>query len=430
MGRLQMDLPDNQDNMSYLLGRAEADHQAAEAYQSRQPFADNNLLGEALYGNIHTPTYQTAQAHGGASSLESGNAVYHGQLEASPGSSYLAHNVEPGTSYRSRTDSWQPATAPTAPMGDDNVSHWSGGQDAAAGPSKVAPRKSDGRPEIPRAYLSDEKPEVRSYLQKYLYNKDGGWELSKLCDSCVMEDLSAVKCKRGGSDDKCTPCRDKGKGYPCRLSRYMAAKASFKEKARQEKSRQEKARREKPRQEKQRQKIDREESYAEKLTRERREKRQKEKQDKAREAEEQRERWREEQRRRPIEESCVYQPPSAPIIHTDDETSGAGVGVPSYNSQPAASALAYQLPVSMCSEAVASYWSTAPSESDASSIYGGTGYDRASFSTASSSIPDDYTTGSSHAPVLSYSTHAATNQYGDSSGTFMMPTGSYTKRNA
>ncbi|KAK7957822.1 hypothetical protein PG996_010730 [Apiospora saccharicola] len=186
--------------------------------------------------------------------------------------------------------------------------------------------------------MTDETPEVRSYLQKYLYNKGSGWELSKLCDSCVMEDISAGKCTQGGSDDKCTPCR-------------------------------------------------------------------------------------------PIEESCVYQPPSAPIIDLDDEPSGAGVGVPSYGSQPAASAMTYQLPVSMCSEAVASYWSTAPSESEASSIYGGTGYDRASFSTASSSIPDDYTTGS-HTPVLPYSTHAATNQYGESSGTFMMPTGSYTKRNA
>ncbi|KAK8033778.1 hypothetical protein PG991_003176 [Apiospora marii] len=52
-----------------------------------------------------------------------------------------------------------------------------------------------------------------------------------------------------------------------------------------------------------------------------------------------------------------------------------------------------QLPVGTRSEADTSYWSTAPSESGASFSYGGTGYDRASYSTASS-ILDDYTTGS------------------------------------
>lgn len=427
-----MTLPDNKDLLSHLLKRTEADRQVADAYQSCLPISKDPPVGESLRNNIPKPTYHNAHAHGDASSLKGGNAVYRGQQEAISGNSYLANNEEPATSYPSRAGSWQP------PMGNGAVSLWSGGQDATAGPGSLVPRKPDERPEIPRVYLSHDEPEVRSYLQSYLYNKGNGWKLSKLCNPCVRAKFSAGMCTRGDSDNKCAQCQDKGlgKGTSCHWRIYHAAKAFFKKQAGQE--------------------IDREESYAERLTRERREKRIQEKADKARELEEMRERWREEQRRRPIEDSCVYQPSApiihpiddetsmtgtsfvhpeaasetglpisfsdsqaaasalgyqfsylstAPTIHIDGETSVTGVVVPSYDSQPAASDLTYPLPVSTDSGADVPCWSTAPSESEASFVYGGTGYDRASYSTASS-IPDDYTTGS-HTPVLPHSAHTA-----------------------
>lgn len=390
MGLDRMSISDNKEQLSYLLERAEADHQVADAYQSRLPTSDDDPPEEALYDDIHTPAYYTAEARGGASPSESGNAVlYHRQLESGADSSYLPHTGRPGTSYPSGAGSWQPHTALTAPMGAGDVSFWSSHQDATAGPNKLAPRKLDRRPEIPRGYASDEDPGVQSYLQNYLYNKGKGWRLSKLCDPCSRANAPAGSCTRGDSDHKCAQCRDKGKGKgkgrTCGWNAYKAAKASLKKKAGQE--------------------ADEEESYAERQVRERREKRHQDRERKERETEGLRERLREEQRRRPIEESCVYQP-NASFVHAG-EMFGAGADAASYDSQPAASVLAYQLPASMGSEANVPYWSTAPSESGTSFGYGGTGCERASYSTASS-IPDDYTIGS-HTPVP-YSTHTAAHQ--------------------
>ncbi|KAK8043097.1 hypothetical protein PG994_013580 [Apiospora phragmitis] len=218
----------------------------------------------------------------------------------------------------------------------------------------------------------DESPEVQSYLQNYFYDKGRGWRLHRLCDSCSATGASADTCVVAYSK-KCDQCRDKRWGQKCEWSTYKAAKAALKKR--------EEALTEEERLAERRKRLAMLSEAHVKWAKEKRHR------DADTEKEGQRERWREEQRRRPIVQSSVYQP-GAPFAHTD-ETLGTGAGVfSSYDSQPAASDLGYQLPVNTGSVADASYWPTAPAEDVETLDHDGTSYTRSSYSTASS-LPDE-----------------------------------------